>query len=67
MKKALLFLVLLAALTPAAGMEQITSETVREWLGRVSHAGKTLNYQGTFVYAERQSAGSRAYHPQGRR
>ncbi|MDT8405382.1 MucB/RseB C-terminal domain-containing protein [Sulfuriflexus sp.] len=52
MKKGLLFLLLLAGLTPAAGMEQITSETVREWLGRVSHAGETLNYQGTFVYRQ---------------
>lgn len=30
--------------------EQIDSDTVREWLGRVTAAGKNLNYEGTFVY-----------------
>jgi len=30
--------------------EQITSEQVREWLSRVTNAGKSLNYEGTFVY-----------------
>jgi len=44
----LIFVLLLSSLTVNA--EQITSDTVREWLGRVTDAGKNLNYQGTFVY-----------------
>ncbi len=45
----LLFLLLLSNLTHVAAME-ITSDTVREWLSRVTRAGETLNYEGTFVY-----------------
>ncbi len=44
----LIFVLLFSSLTVNA--EQITSDTVREWLGRVTDAGKNLNYQGTFVY-----------------
>ncbi|MCK4743546.1 MAG: MucB/RseB C-terminal domain-containing protein [Sulfuriflexus sp.] len=33
-----------------ANAEKIDSDTVREWLGRVTAAGKSLNYEGTFVY-----------------
>ena len=50
MIRALLFLSLLSSLSLATAMETITSDTVQEWLSRVTHAGKTLNYEGTFVY-----------------
>lgn len=50
MKRAVLFLLLLGGLTSGSAMEQITSDTVQEWLSRVSRAGETLNYEGTFVY-----------------
>lgn len=50
MKRGLLFFLLLGHLVSGAAMEQITSDTVQEWLSRVSRAGKTLNYEGTFVY-----------------
>ena len=46
-----LFIFLIAcSLNVAAATEQITSEQVREWLSRVTRAGQTLNYAGTFVY-----------------
>ncbi len=44
----LITVLLLSSLTASA--EQITSDTVREWLSRVTEAGKNLNYEGTFVY-----------------
>lgn len=46
----LVFLLLFSGLTNVAAMEQITSDTVQEWLSRVTRAGETLNYEGTFVY-----------------
>lgn len=46
-----LFIILIAcSLNVAAAKEQITSEQVMEWLSRVTRAGQTLNYEGTFVY-----------------
>jgi len=42
--------VLLLTSSLTVNAEQITSDTVREWLGRVTDAGKNLNYEGTFVY-----------------
>lgn len=50
MKRALFFFLLLGNLVSGSAMEKITSDTVQEWLSRVTHAGKTLNYEGTFVY-----------------
>lgn len=50
MKRGLLFFVLLGNLVSGSATEQISSDTVQEWLSRVTHAGKTLNYEGTFVY-----------------
>ena len=38
------------SLSLTVNAEQIDSDTVREWLGRVTAAGKNLNYEGTFVY-----------------
>ena len=34
----------------AASDETDTSDSARQWLDRMSHAIKTLNYEGTFVY-----------------
>ncbi|WP_126455475.1 MucB/RseB C-terminal domain-containing protein [Sulfuriflexus mobilis] len=50
MKRVVVFLLLSINFASASAMEKITSDTVREWLSRVSRAGETLNYEGTFVY-----------------
>jgi len=43
-------ILLLANFSLTANAEQIDSDTVREWLSRVTAAGKQLNYEGTFIY-----------------
>ena len=50
MRRGFLITVLLLSISFTATAEQITSDTVREWLGRVTDAGKNLNYEGTFIY-----------------
>jgi len=50
MKRVVLVLVLLSCFQLPLAAEQISSDQVREWLGRVTDAGKSLNYEGTFVY-----------------
>jgi len=49
--RAVLFLALLMSqFSIAVAGQNVTSENVREWLSRVSSVGKTLNYEGTFIY-----------------
>lgn len=50
MRRSFLITVLLLTSSLTVQAEQISSDTVREWLGRVTDAGKNLNYEGTFVY-----------------
>jgi len=50
MRRSFLISFFLLTTSLSANAEQITSDTVREWLGRVTAAGKELNYQGTFIY-----------------
>jgi len=50
MRRGFLITVLLLTTSFSVNAEQITSDTVREWLSRVTAAGKNLNYQGTFIY-----------------
>jgi len=50
MRRGFLIAVLLISNSLAVNAEQIDSDTVREWLSRVTAAGKTINYEGTFVY-----------------
>jgi len=46
----LITILLLSHASFTVSAEQIDSNTVREWLSRVTAAGKHLNYEGTFVY-----------------
>ena len=46
----LIAILLLSHASFTVSAEQIDSDTVREWLSRVTAAGKHLNYEGTFVY-----------------
>lgn len=50
MRRSFLIFALLLANSLTVSAEQITSDTVREWLERVTDAAKNLNYEGTFVY-----------------
>ena len=50
MRRHLFFVLALVIASFPVAAEQITSDTVREWLSRVTEAGKNLNYEGTFVY-----------------
>jgi len=50
MRRKFLIAVLLFSTSLTVNAEQINSDTVREWLGRVTAAGKNLNYEGTFIY-----------------
>jgi len=50
MRRGFIIALLLLSNSLIASAEQIDSNTVREWLGRVTAAGKHLNYEGTFIY-----------------
>jgi len=50
MRRGFLIFALVLANSLTVSAEQITSDTVREWLERVTDAAKNLNYEGTFVY-----------------
>lgn len=44
------FALLIAGMPLTLTASSISSEQVAEWLQRLSHASKTMNYEGTFVY-----------------